>query len=70
MYFDLWLQYIKMRKLFKGGNYSRAETICGNTVFINKSFLLQQLFKGVNYSREETNVCFEEKVTKHSSAVY
>ena len=21
-----------MRKLFKGGNYSRAETICGNTV--------------------------------------
>ena len=20
------------RKLFKGGNYSRAETICGNTV--------------------------------------
>ena len=23
-----------MRKLFKGGNYSRAETICGNTVRI------------------------------------
>ena len=23
-----------MRKLFKGGNYSRAETICGNTVFV------------------------------------
>ena len=22
-----------MQKLFKGGNYSRAETICGNTVF-------------------------------------
>ena len=22
-----------MRKLFKGGNYSRAKTICGNTVY-------------------------------------
>ena len=27
MYCDLWLQYIQARKLFKGGNYSRAETI-------------------------------------------
>ena len=25
-------QYIKVRKLFKGGNYSRAETIWGNTI--------------------------------------
>ena len=25
-------QYINVRKLFKGGNYSRAETIWGNTV--------------------------------------
>ena len=33
MYCDLWLQYIQVRKLFKGGNYSRAETIRGNTVF-------------------------------------
>ena len=32
MYCDLWTQYIKVRKLFKGGNYSRAETIRGNTV--------------------------------------
>ena len=32
MYCDLWLQYIQVRKLFKGGNYSRAETIRGNTV--------------------------------------
>ena len=24
-----------VRNLFKGGNYSRAETICGNTVFEN-----------------------------------
>ena len=32
MYCDLWLQYIKVRKLFKGGNYSSVETISGNTV--------------------------------------
>ena len=23
-----------LRKIFKGGNYSRTETICGNTVFM------------------------------------
>ena len=34
MYCDLWSQYIQVRKLFKGGNYSRAETIRGNTVSI------------------------------------
>ena len=33
MYCDLSLQYIQVRKLFKGGNYSRAEAIHGNTVF-------------------------------------
>ena len=27
-----------MRKLFKGGNYSRAETIRGNTVYIFSTF--------------------------------
>ena len=32
MYCDLCSQYIQVRKLFKGGNYSRAETIRGNTV--------------------------------------
>ena len=32
MYCHLWLQYIQAQKLFKGGNYSRAETICGNPV--------------------------------------
>ena len=36
MYCDLWLQYIKVRKLFKGGKYSRAETIRGNTVIFFK----------------------------------
>ena len=35
MYCDLWQQYIQVRKLFKRGNYSRAETICGNTVVGN-----------------------------------
>ena len=35
MYCDLWLQYKTVRKLFKGGNYSRAETIRGNTVFLS-----------------------------------
>ena len=34
MYCDLWSQYIQVRKLFKGGNYSRAETIRGNTISI------------------------------------
>ena len=32
MYYDLWSQYIQVRKLFKGGKYSMAETIRGNTV--------------------------------------
>ena len=32
MHCDLWSKYIKKRKLFRGGNYSRAETIGGNTV--------------------------------------
>ena len=39
MYCDLWLQYIQVRKLFKGGNYSRAETIRGNTVNPMASYL-------------------------------
>ena len=34
MYCDLWSQFIQVGKLFKGGNYSRAETIRGNTVII------------------------------------
>ena len=33
MYCHLWSQYINVWKLFKGGKYSRAETIWGNTVF-------------------------------------
>ena len=45
MYCDLWLQYIKVRKLFKGGNYSRAETIRGNTVFYFSFFFGSDLSK-------------------------
>ena len=33
MYCDLWSQYIQVQKLFKGVNYSRAETICGNMMY-------------------------------------
>ena len=40
MYCDLWSQYIQVRKLFKGGNYSRAETIRGSTVIPYSSRLL------------------------------
>ena len=42
------------RKLFKGGNYSRAETIQGRKLLIVRRFLLRKLFKGGNYSRAET----------------
>ena len=34
-----------MRKLFKGGKYSRAETIRGNTVYLNLSALKVGLFE-------------------------
>ena len=34
-----WSQYINVRKLFKGGNYSRAETIWGNTVNMKCSYV-------------------------------
>ena len=33
MYCDLCSQYMQVRKLFKGGHCSRAETIPGNTVY-------------------------------------
>ena len=46
-------QYIKVRKLFKGGNYSREKTIQG-----------RKLFKGGNYSREET-ICGHTVITKY-----
>ena len=36
--------YIKVPKLFKGGNYSSAETIRGNTI-LGKKLNLRQLFE-------------------------
>ena len=39
MYCDLWLQYIQVRKLFKGGNYSREETIQGRKLFAEIRYL-------------------------------
>ena len=45
MYCDLWLQYIQVRKLFKGGNYSRAETIRGNTVFQRQKVISSEYWR-------------------------
>ena len=44
MYCDLWSQYINVRKLFKGGKYSRAETIWGNTVWMMKNCIMAWCF--------------------------
>ena len=60
MYCDLWWQYIKVWELFKGGNYSRAETICGNTVVSSldeenikgeKNIQGRKLYEEILYSR-------------------
>ena len=46
MYCDLCSQYIKVRKIFNEGNYSRAETIRGITVGSksSKSEILQSTY--------------------------
>ena len=41
-----------MRKLFKGGNYSRAETIRGNTVFIDKEIVYRKKISSIRRSLE------------------
>jgi len=48
------LAKIKLRTVFKCGNYSRAETNQGRKLLIIRRFLLRKLFKGGNYSRAET----------------
>ena len=48
------LAKIKLRTVFKCGNYSRAETNKGRKLLIIRRFLLRKLFKGGNYSRAET----------------
>ena len=62
-----------MRKLFKGGNYSREETICGNTLDleISKRFLSwnaehnssRRIPVGMNFWNEQ------EKFRKHCRVV-
>ena len=47
MYCDLWSKFIKVQKLFKGGNYSSEETIRG-----------RKLFKGGNYSQKKNRYLF------------
>ena len=45
---------IKVRKLFRGGNYSGEETIQGRKLLITRRFRPRKLFKGGKYSREKT----------------
>ena len=47
MYCDLVTQYIQVRKLFKGGNYSRTETIRGNTVYQYQNLIFSFTWAGV-----------------------
>ena len=60
MYCDLWSQYIKVRKLFKGGNYSRAKTIRGNTVSFS-SFVTWYCLKIAPKIRNNSNFTKELK---------
>ena len=48
MYCDLWLQYIQVRKLFKGGNYSRKY---GNCIYVE--IILLFLFHSRRWKREQ-----------------
>ena len=56
MYCDLWSQYINVRKLFKGGNYSRAETIWGNTVVLATNCWKHVLHSFI-YAYKSYNIC-------------
>ena len=60
MYCDLWKQYIQVRKLLKGGNYSRAETIGGNTVSKDST---PEKCKPIVFGKESL-VCREGKAGK------
>ena len=58
MYCDLWCQYIKVRKLFRGGNYSRAKTIRGNTVGSHElQKALDTMVRNVFEVNFESNCC-------------
>ena len=41
-----------MRKLFKGGNFSREETINHYEVVTEETIQMRKLFKGGNYMRK------------------
>ena len=64
MYCDLCSQYIQMRTLFKGGNYSRVETICGNTVFTILDNFLRSF--SVSANNFESNFDYDYKIQKKS----
>ena len=54
-----------MRKLFKGGNYSKEETICGNTVVKKKTPLIIQKCKKIKNSNSiSLEFIFSKKATK------
>ena len=59
-----------MRKLFKGRNYSREETICGNTIFaaspysvdsIKRTVLLKVLFSTVISKKNLLKILYIKK---------
>jgi hypothetical protein len=47
-----------VRKLFKGGNYSREETINNLEVLTAETIQRRKLFKGVNYMRKYVKFYF------------
>ena len=53
----------KVRPLFKGGNYSREETINYQKVFIAETIQRRKVFKGGNYSRKY-GMCFTQHFLK------
>ena len=49
-----WKNVPRGEKLFKGGNYSREETIQGRKLLIIRRFWPRKQFKGGKYSREKS----------------
>ena len=56
MYCDLLSQYINVRKLFKGGNYSRGETILGNTVCSSVQRYRMNIAQSNTYDYDKKNL--------------
>ena len=58
-----------MQKLFKGGNYSRAETIRGNTVIISTS--MQHILMGpLKNFVDDADDCFDDAKIVPSAICY